>query len=682
CPRCGVDIMTLYGNQPWVINPLKDPWKIQCPGCHSRFPSNDFSKFYQAGIGEDGFFHYELAKKLGQQYLKNELYPDLDENAYVDDGYGYLTGVTLPDGTQEIKPFIAYYNYFGLWGSSGGNGILVDALIALGNAYLFAGESKYGYTGAILLDRMADVYIDMDLTPYAYLPGSDGHAKRGKALGRIADYRLACTLAQSYDQLWPAYDDPKVIEFLSTKARQFHMKNPKTDGNAIRMNVDNHILREIYKAVLDGRVNGNWGYYHLSLATAAVVLDHMPETGIWIDWLFQTGTSSVYEVTGGNINAQLLEVIDRDGLGNEASFSYNNTWISTLLEIAKIFRDYDGYEKENLYHHPKIKRMFLSASDYINIGRTVPNIGDTTTALSFYIMPSAKSALIEAWRAGIWDVNIAHTLYNVNGRTVDGLRADIFTKHPEKIRDDILTMLSDKPDHKILSKNFSGFGLMMLRAGIYKQSDNTDRSTDTQRGFWIYYGRNTGHGHKDKLNLGGYAYGLDIIPDLGNPTSKTINAKRLQWDIQPLAHNTVVVNEGIKDPGHITNDKSQNPSAISTPLHFDDAGQVKVMDVQAPEVYDAAEIFRRTVVSIDVDDDSSYAVDFFRVKGGHDHIYSFHAQSNDVTIEDVPFIPQIGGTYAGVDVQSGPDPLTVTGDWSSPLRYPPGYTWLYDVKRA
>ena len=44
----------------------------------------------------------------------------------------------------------------------------------------------------------------------------------------------------------------------------------------------------------------------------------------------------------------------------------------------------------------------------------------------------------------------------------------------------------------------------------------------------------------------------------------------------------------------------------------------------------------------------SYCIDFFRVKGGNDHIYSFHASSDEIfEIEGFNPITQTMGTYAG-----------------------------------
>ncbi|MEG2570283.1 MAG: hypothetical protein RSA70_02505, partial [Clostridia bacterium] len=183
------------------------------------------------------------------------------------------------------------------------------------------------------------------------------------------------------------------------------------------------------------------------------------------------------------------------------------------------------------------------------------------------------------------------------------------------------------------------------------------------------------------LNLGVHAYGIDMAPDLGQPTVKTIEPNRLQWVMQSMSHNTVTVVEKKQGDTNYTN-IMQNKSVISTPMHFDDSGKIKVMDVDAPEVYDGTQIYRRTVVSVDVSDDVSYGVDFFRVKGGDDHIYSFHAQSNDVKIDGANLVSQATGTYAGPEVPWGPDPMTVLNEWVTPMKYPAGFTWMRNVSRA
>ena len=129
---------------------------------------------------------------------------------------------------------------------------------------------------------------------------------------------------------------------------------------------------------------------------------------------------------------------------------------------------------------------------------------------------------------------------------------------------------------------------------------NNETSSDTQRDIWLYYGRNTGHGHKDTLNIGVHAYGLDIAPDLGYPEETGAQPNRIEWVSNTVSHNTVVV------------DKSkQGDIFVGTPLHFDDSEMVDIIDVDAKEVYPQTEMYRRTLALIKVDDEISYGVDFF-----------------------------------------------------------------------
>ena len=98
-----------FGNYPWVIDVINDPWKLKSPVTGERYPSNDFASFYAAGLNEHGVFDQALARERGSQFLVNELYPDRGEGWGVDDGSGW----TDPDG--DIWTFIAYYNHWALW---------------------------------------------------------------------------------------------------------------------------------------------------------------------------------------------------------------------------------------------------------------------------------------------------------------------------------------------------------------------------------------------------------------------------------------------------------------------------------------------------------------------------------------------------------------------------------------
>ncbi|MEG2857082.1 MAG: hypothetical protein RR994_00495, partial [Clostridia bacterium] len=173
------------------------------------------------------------------------------------------------------------------------------------------------------------------------------------------------------------------------------------------------------------------------------------------------------------------------------------------------------------------------------------------------------------------------------------------------------------------------------------------------------------HGHPDKLNLGMEAYGLNFAPEFAYPAACDGGEEHVNWTLSSANHNVVMVNN-----------MSQSwigPKETGNPMHFDDSGKVKVMDVDMPIAYrGTTSIYRRTVVSIAANDDVNYAVDFFRVKGGNEHVYSFHSQSDEVfeTVGLDNMMKQPTGSYAGPEVT-----WKTTGMNN-------GFSYLYDVRRA
>ena len=202
---------------------------------------------------------------------------------------------------------------------------------------------------------------------------------------------------------------------------------------------------------------------------------------------------------------------------------------------------------------------------------------------------------------------------------------------------------------------------------------------ETRYDTWMYYGRTSGsHAHLDMLALGIDAYGFNFMPDLGSPAFKGDNSNRMEWINHTIAHNTVLVNE-----------KQQNQRYTGTPLHFDSTDNVKLIDTESKNSYDNIDIYRRTAVTISVNEDVAYTLDFFRVKGGKTHTYSFHTTSyKHFFTDDIELTPQVNskgeyvGTYAGPDVPYGPDPNSTDNKYSSSPMYPRGYTWLDNVNRG
>ena len=96
-----------YGNYPYRIDPLNDPWKIVDPSSGYKLPTNDFGSYYRSGLDEHGMFQPALADR---SLLVNTLYPEKGPTWGVDDGYGWV------DEQGKRYTFIAYYVHWSCTG--------------------------------------------------------------------------------------------------------------------------------------------------------------------------------------------------------------------------------------------------------------------------------------------------------------------------------------------------------------------------------------------------------------------------------------------------------------------------------------------------------------------------------------------------------------------------------------
>ncbi|MBQ7054503.1 MAG: S-layer homology domain-containing protein [Oscillospiraceae bacterium] len=758
CRYCRTDLMGEYGNYPFVYNPFTRPWKVQCPDCKRLFPSNDFESFYKLGLNEYGEFdrmraleaHRKMLLEKGKidaditspgkeysdewfayygygvkdGYLYNELYEDLDEvknlknpeepflrdgettaRWAVDDGFGYVP--TKPDGTPymissvkldstavnvpERHPYIAAYLHNALWyegGGKGETGVVIDAISTLADAYYYTGDVKYGRPAAILIDRLADYYKDFDLNKYDFPTWKSGDRCQGGLLNYIWECSLVDVVIQSYDKVFDVYDDPYIIDYLKEKEKTVSFRYSKENGDQIRTNIEDNIVRRVLNALDDpyASIGGNWGMPQHTCATAAVVLDTMPDTSTWLDWLWKPGWKACNNSKGGAIDETLIDIIDHDGYSNEAS-RYQANWFGLLYSVATVLEDYDRYKAADLYSNAKFKKMFEHSIQLMLTGYT-PQIGDSDYPLAKLNWATGFQANA-GWRKYKEPI-YAQLVYFFNGNSSEGLKYGIDTKDPESLEDEIQSVVNKYGTFKLSSNMLTGFGFAALRSGQDYSEAITSGSYENRHELWMYFGRNGGHGHKDSLNLGMTAYGYNFMPELGYPEKTGSDPKTLQWNNSTLSHNTVMVNE-VEQSGN---------DARSQSYHFDDSGMVKLVDVDSSMAYpDIVDTYRRSVVTIKASDEISYTVDFFRVLGGDDHLYSFHATSDEIaetagldftTIRDsagnyvtgsqVDENGNYKGTYAGIDIPYGPDP-------NSPLVssyktvYPRGYTWCDNVDR-
>ncbi|MBE6966527.1 MAG: hypothetical protein E7441_10910, partial [Ruminococcaceae bacterium] len=780
CRFCNTDIRLEYGSYEWQHDAISRPWRVQCPDCKRLFPSNDFGSFYKLGLNEYGEFdrmralenhramllekglldtsvtepgkehsaqwkaYYGYGVKGG--YLYNELYETVDlskektlnagrglrtgetqETWGVDDSMGYVptksdgTPYTYDNGVVERHTYIAEYMHSGIWRqmATSTGGVVYNALKDCANAYFYTGDVRYGRVSAILLDRLADFYPDYDISIYGdNVWNSDGGSNLGKTIGRIWETGAAGWYVRVYDMVYDMYDDPFVMDYIKNKSKICKTRHAKETPSQIRTNIEDGILRTVFEGLKDTSIAGNFGYPQLPNAYAAVVLDTMPETKEWLDYLMAAGWSNSAPSLGGGIGETLFNTIDADGQGDEGS-SYNVDWHRSLITVNEVLDGYEGYSAANLYNNPKFVQMFYSNIPLMSSGYT-PQIGDSQSTLSKDHWMGTTVAL-EGWRK-LRDPVFAQILYLLNGNSAKGLHYDITDAEPERLEREVQEIINEYGEFEIKSDIMTNFGFAALRDGHDFSNANGATASKTTRDVWMYFGSTSGHGHADTLNLGMTAFGLNFMPDLGYPETTGTQPNRLQWISFVLSHNTVMVD--------CENQKS-NSEIRGKIKHFDGDGTVQVMDVSTPYVYEAADEYRRSVVYVKTDDENSYAVDFFRVLGGDSHLYSFHPSSNNVkSTEGLDFTlvedengnyisgsqldenGEYKGTYAGRDVtyikktakdgtvtvrlpvegetlaenevelpvEYGPDPNSPEA-WSYSTLFPRGYTWLRNVDR-
>ncbi len=676
CRYCGCDLGAKYEAAAWLHDPFENPWKIKCPDCGRLFPSNDFEGFYKLGLDEFGRFDRELAHKRNKEltekgesgYLVNILYPEAEEkfgdkNWGVDDGFGYVTGRVYENGVVERHTYIAQYLHYGMWytesmSSHRKRGVIMDALLSCANSYFYTGDIKYGRVAAILLDRIADFYPDYDISQYGDdVWNSDGGSNDGKTVGCIWETFNSRDFALCYDMVYDVYEDEFVLDFIRQKANVWKMRCKKETASDIRGNIEENLIREILRGVENCTIAGNFGFPQTSNAIAAIVLDDEVETKKWLEYLLAPGWSRNPPNLGGGIDEVLIDRIDADGQGDEAS-RYNAAWHKTLIDIADII---ESCPTADLYNNPKFLQMFFSNIPLMSYGYS-PQIGDTS-----YLQSNEHWMSIKVAQKGFrvfGDIRFAQILYLLNGNTEKGLRDEITRKNPEKLESDVREVIEKYGEFVPESDIMTSFGFAALR--------------EKERDVWMYFGSNGGHGHHDTLQIGMTAFGLNFMPDLGYPEKTGYQPNRLQWIRTTLSHNTATVDG---------NEQGVNMEIRGKVKHFDKSDNVGFIDVDASYVYPQCSEYRRQVVYIKVDEEKSYAVDFFRIKGGDSHLLSIHASSDVIyATKGLKLLPQTDddgkyiGTYAGADVPFGPDPNS-PADWVYDTVHPRGYTWCEHVEK-
>jgi len=649
CPACFAPVK-MYA---WEIDPFGQPWKVRCPACDELFPKNDFAAFHQSGLDEGGLFD---PGRADPRLLHNLEHPTSGHPLHrfgVDDGEGFVR-------LGERWRFVGAYLVYGRW-----KGQIVEGICRLAQAYSATGEAEYARRAGILLDRVSDVYPDFD-----YAIQGEVYETRGNR-GYASTWHDACAEIQeitlAYDQVREALaEDAELAHFLTRKADEWQLPTDKSSGAQICRNIEARILRE----TLDHRdkIESNYPTTDMALIFIRTVLD------------WPANREKVYELFGGVLERACAV----DGLSGEKGLTgYSATAPRTLSRCLGLFaRADEGFLGRMVADHPGLRDMYRFHIDTWCEQRYYPHAGDcggfgrtqeAYAAVPFdqeQADPLVSSAFTFFWQLyeASGDAAFVQLLHQANGGQLDGLPHDLLATDPEGFRDDVRQVIEREGCLREMgSINKEAWHLAILR-GRSKGSPQVWIDYDSGEPSGLYDHRmdpktrvRGGHSHTDGMNLGLYYRGLDLMPDFGYPPVSFggWRSPRAEWYKMTAAHNTVVV-DGVD---HVT-------GGATTTLWMD-GSWVRGIRVSGPEMVEGVQ-FERTVVVVDVEGDSSYLLDVFRVIGGSDHTRFTHSHFAELSSSGLSLQPAPDFGYdtqlRGFREDPAPDPGWWV-DWQIDDRY-------------
>jgi hypothetical protein len=510
-----------------------------------------------------------------------------------------------------------------------------------------------------MLARLADLYPKMDFYPLHQLSFAHSHGGtgRGRVEGCIWECFNGVSWALAYDWIFDALiTDEPLARFVGEKHRH-EKRHPIHSPRELAMHIERNLIEEIITGVKDGRLRGNQGMHQSAIIAAALALDRPDETPRLIDWAFAPGNRQQDPnnpgreiVTGGDLTNVLVELMDRDGLGNEGAPGYC-LWGSNMQTAADLLEDNPKYKAHSIYRdYPKFHQYYRVAMRWVCLDAATPPIGDSGSVGTWgYVSPPA-GAILRAFQI-YREPDLARLAWRFVGGKPEDIHGSIYEEDPEALRREILAVVQGPPP-PLQCQLLDGFGLAILQTP-YRENG---------RAVWLYFGRNTGHGHLDRLNLGLYAENVDMLPDLGYPEYASGRPRDHAWTRNNASHNVPTVDG-----------RTQLPSYTGYVRAFEPEGKVRLVDVSSDGLYPGTQTVRRTVWMVDVNERYSYVVDIVRLRGGNVHTLGWHSLSGKVTSGGLRLRAQGRGTFAGEDVERE----ELSPDWQQKA----GYSFLYNVER-
>lgn len=679
CPDCGPAINRNYGYYHWLTDPVNKPWKTACPKCKQWFPKNDFMKYYLSGIDENGAFNPE---KADSSLLFNEDHPDPkdpEHRKYVDAGDGWV------DEHGDRYMFIGTYNLHAAWGRrlypDGGllHGYSTGAL-DLAYAWLFTGDQRYARKAAIILSRMSLLYPDMDYLYWTSYSKLYAYRNPGKILNCIWENFLINKFLKAYGMVAPMIkDDPELASFLAARKKHLRLPEGADKGNLFLETMEYNYLKEIFSNINNGIIRGNVGMCEESAALLPLVTWDVKFRDAVTNWLFapaQTvGYNTDYHITSGAGITGIVFKLTRDGFSMESG-GYCDIGPNALFSIYSILKQYSwidnksgAYDRIMKLCRERLMKYYYNSYRLLTLDMHKPSWGDNGTFCRPYYLNGVNPSMYLNGYLLLGEELIGRACKTVlNLPNAKPLFWDELFFFDEEVSKRLGTFSNLKPLDSIdESFNASGRGLVLMKSG--KKRDGNDY----RRALFAHYGENCyWHNNIDTLGLQLFAYGRIVLPHLGYPDLTQVKMYR-DWYHSGIANNLVVVDRQKND---------LNTILVADQKIFAESPLASICDVDAIGAYPSLSRYRRLFALVNISDEDFYVVDFFEVKGGKEHVYSFHSgDGNVISNSRLKFTAQGKGTYAGADVNFGAK-TEYEGPRKEMHRWGNGFSWLYDVKRS
>lgn len=598
CPACRKSV-PMYR---WQMDAINRPWKTRCPHCQEIFPKNDFLAFYRSGLDEHGVFDPARADR---KLLFNAEHPDLTDPLHrfgVDDGDGYVEG-------DHRWRFIGAYLIYGQWKQ-----FVLGGIDRLADAWVLTGDAAYAHKAAVMLDRIADLYPTFD-----FFAEGVNYERHNLSNGYVSTWHDACVetraLVLAYDRIFDAIrHDESLVTFLSGKAKAYGLENPKTSFADIQRNIEDRILRD--PLANNKKILSNYPQTNLTVIAIHAVLG-WPDNRAEVDRL---------------IDEMIAEATAVDGVSGEKGLAgYGSIAPRGLADFLQMIARADPAWFEAIFRrHPRLRDLYRFHIDTWCMMSYYPTCGDAGSfgtqarqyaGATFHRMdpdhPNAATALAPSMFSFMHrlyrltdEPAFIQVLYHANGNSVDGLPHDLLAADPRVIQNEVQAVIDRHGrEPKPGDVNKQEWHLAIFRSG---------EAADA-RAVWLDYDTGGRHSHADGMNLGLYARGLDLMPDLGYPPVQFggWDSPRARWYTMTAAHNTVVVD----------GQNQSNAQGRATLWAGGDA--FRAIRAGAPAMIGGSQ-YERTVAMVDVSPADFYVLDVFRVVGGTHHAKFMHSHFGTV----------------------------------------------------